>query len=648
MKNPAPQLPPLAVVEQLRQENEARLTGLINSVMDAIISVNEQQQIVLFNPAAEQMFDYAQAEIMGQSLTLLIPARFHAGHEQHVQRFGKTSTTTRTMGALGAISGVRKNGEEFPIEASISQVEANGQKLFTVILRDITRRKQAEDRLQQQAALLNQAREAIISCNLEGRVQYWNHGAEQLYGWTADEVMGRDMSEQIHRDQLSTLANLSEMRSVLYEKGEWSGEQSSLTKDRRAIIVESRMTLVRDEAGQPKSILIIKTDITEKKQLEAQFLRAQRMESIGTLAGGIAHDLNNVLSPLSMGLQMMQMKYADEYAQKMLGMMNTNVQRGAEMVKQILQFARGVGGERIALQPKHIVKELLKMVGETFPKSIAIKQQLGEEIALVLSDATQLHQVLLNLCVNARDAMPLGGTLTISLSNEEIKASYPPIAPDAKPGRYVVLSVADTGEGIAPEHLERIFDPFFTTKEQGKGTGLGLSTVFGIVRAHDGFITVESAVGRGTQFKVHLPAHVSETVQPAEAKRNDTPVGQGELILVVDDEAAIREMNRAALETYGYRVLTASDGATAIALYAQHQAEVQLVLTDVMMPVMDGLTMIRALRSLNPKLRVICCSGTAGVGQNETLAQLNVQRILTKPLNVETLLHAVTQALNET
>ncbi len=639
-----PQSPPLAVAEQLKQDNEARLTGLINSVMDAIISVNEQQHIVLFNPAAEQMFGYTQAEIMGESLTLLIPTRFRAGHEQHIQRFGQTSTTTRTMGALGAISGVRKSGEEFPIEASISQVEANGQKLFTVILRDITRRKQAEERLQEQAALLNQAREAIISCDLAGRVQYWNHGAEQLYGWTAEEVIGRDMREQMHRDQPS---NLSEVRSVLYDKGEWLGERPYLTKDQREIITECHMTLVRDEAGQPKSILIINNDITEKKQLEAQYLRAQRMESIGTLAGGIAHDLNNILSPLSMGLQMMQMKYPDEYAQKMLGMMNTNVQRGAEMVKQILQFARGVGGERIALQPKHIVRELLKMVGETFPKSIAIKQQLTENPALVLGDATQLHQVLLNLCVNARDAMPMGGTLAINLENADIKASYPPVAPDAKPGLYVVLSVADTGEGIAPEHLERIFDPFFTTKEQGKGTGLGLSTVFGIVRAHDGFITAESVVGHGTQFKVHLPAHVSETVQPAEPKHHDTPVGQGELILVVDDEAAIREMNRAVLEAYGYRVLTAGDGATAIALYAQHQADVQLVLTDVMMPVMDGITMIRTLRTLNPDLRVICCSGTSGVGQNEALAQLNIQHILTKPLNVETLLHAVAQALKE-
>ncbi len=648
MKNPAPQTPPVAAAEQLkeqlRQENEARLTGLINSAMDAIISVNEQQRIVLFNPAAELMFGYAQAEIMGEPLTLLIPVRFHAGHEKHIQRFGQTSTTTRTMGALGAISGVRKSGEEFPIEASISQVEANGQKLFTVILRDITRRQQAEVRLREQAALLDYAQEAIATCDLNGCVRFWNRGAEQLYGWQFAEVAGRNIRDELYRGEFAAAEQAAQ---TLREKGEWRGELRQFTQDGRELIVEGHWVLVRDDAEAPQLILIINNDITEKKQLEAQFLRAQRMESIGTLAGGIAHDLNNILSPLSMGLQMMQMKYADDYAQKMLGMMRTNVQRGAEMVKQILQFARGSSNERIALQPKHIVIELLKLAGETFPKTITIKQQLAGDNALVLGDATQLHQVLLNLCVNARDAMPQGGTLTISLENAEIKTSFSPITPDVKSGLYVVLSVADTGEGIAPEHLERIFDPFFTTKEPGQGTGLGLSTVFGIVRAHDGFITVESAVGLGTQFKVHLPVLVSEAVQPAEAARHDTPVGQGELILVVDDEAAIREMSRAALEAYGYRVVTASDGATAISLYAQHQAEVQLVLTDVMMPVMDGITLIRTLRKLTPDLRVICCSGTSGVDQNETLTQLNVQRVLTKPLNVATLLRAVAQALDE-
>ena len=627
--------------ETALQANDARFAALINSAMDAIISVDEELRVVLFNTAAELMFGYTRAEMLGAPLDTLIPTRFHHDHTQHLRRFGAMRTTARSMGALGAISGVRKNGEEFPLEASISQFETNGQKLYTVILRDITRRKASEERLREQAALLNHAREAIATCDLQGRILFWNQGAERLYGWRAEEVIGRDLRAEIYGVKQ---AQQQWKQPALFEQGEWRGEMRQFTKDGREITVECHWVLVRDDAGQPKLILIINNDATEKKQLEAQFLRAQRMESIGTLAGGIAHDLNNILSPISMGLQMLQIKLADEYSQKLLGMMSTNVERGAAMVKQILQFARGVSGERIPVQIKHLVKELLKLLAETFPKSIVLKQQLTEEPALVLGDATQLHQVLLNLCVNARDAMPEGGTLTLSLANEQLSAAA---TPNTRAGDYVVLSVADTGFGIAPEHLDRIFDPFFTTKAPGQGTGLGLSTVFGIVRAHSGFVTVESQAGQGTTFKVYLPAVVQASLQPAVAAQRQLPLGRGEWLLLVDDEAAIREMCRAVLEAHGYHVLAASDGAAALALYAQHQDEVRLVLTDLMMPVLDGAALLRALRKLNPQLPVVCCSGTAGAADEAELAQLGVRRMLAKPLNVETLLTAVAEVLRD-
>jgi PAS domain S-box-containing protein len=629
--------------EAALQTNEARFAAIINSAMDAIISVDEEQRIVLFNPAAERMFGYTAAAMIGQPLDDLLPAALRAAHAKHIRQFGLTGATTRAMGALGAISGIRQNGEKFPIEAAISQMEAEGQKLYTAVLRDITRRRAAEVQLHEQAALLNQAREAIATVDLHRRVQFWNQGAERVYGWTAEEVVGRNIVAELYRGDESAA---QQAMQTLREKGEWRGELRQFTKDGRELVVECHWVLVRDHQGEPHSILIINNDVTEQKKLEAQFLRAQRMESIGTLAGGIAHDLNNILSPLSMGLQMMQMKYRDEHAQQMLGMMNASVQRGAEMVKQILQFARGVSGERIAVQLKHLAKDLLKLLAETFPKSITIQRQFAEDLALVLGDATQLHQVLLNLCVNARDAMPQGGTLAIGLEKVQLPATYPLLGPDAKPGAYVALSVTDTGIGISPENLERIFDPFFTTKEAGKGTGLGLATVFGIVRAHDGFVTVESELGRGTQFKVYLPAYVTAPVRTHATQQRQMPAGQGELILVVDDEAAIREMNRAALEAYGYRVLTAEHGAAAIALYAQYQTQVQLVLTDIQMPELGGIAMIGVLRKLNPQLRVICCSGSGEMAQNDELLQLGVQRILTKPLNVETLLQTVAQVLS--
>jgi two-component system, cell cycle sensor histidine kinase and response regulator CckA len=346
-----------------------------------------------------------------------------------------------------------------------------------------------------------------------------------------------------------------------------------------------------------------------------------------------------------MGVQMLQMKHDDEFSRKMLGVMAANAERGAAMTRQILSFARGAGGERVLLQPQHLVRDLVKLMRETFPKEIEIRQELGEDLWPVEGDPTQLHQVLMNLCVNARDAMPRGGALTIRLENRQFDALSAGMTIEAKPGPYVAITVGDTGEGIRREHLDRIFDPFFTTKEHGKGTGLGLATVYGIVKAHGGFIHVASETGRGTQFKIHLPAQTSAWVEPPETARRDTPVGQGEWILVVDDEAPIREMTRSALEAFGYRVLTAGNGAEAVHRYATHKDDVQLVLTDMMMPVMDGPTMIRALRNMNPQVRVVGSSGLTDEGKADEARQLGVECILSKPYNAETLLIAVAQAI---
>jgi PAS domain S-box-containing protein len=627
------------------QQSKVRLAGVIDSAMDAIISVNEEHRIVLFNHAAETMFGYAASEMLGQTLTPLLPDRFRASHDEHIRQFGLTGTTTRTMGAMGAISGVRRDGTEFPIEASISQIKTDGAKLFTVILRDITRRKAAEEQIREQAALLNHAQEAILVIDAQGQVIFWNPGAEQMYGWTRAEVLGRNINEWIFRDQQ---AQRKEARRIFFATGEWAGEMRQFTKDGRAITVESHCTLVRDENGRHKATLIINTDITEKKQLEAQFLRAQRLEGIGTLAGGIAHDLNNILAPLTMGVQMLQTRHPDEFSQKMLDVMKTNLERGAAMIQQILSFARGTTGQHVVVQAQHLLKELVKLMRETFPKEITIQQQISPNLWLVEGDPTQLHQVLMNLCVNARDAMPEGGKLTLAAENQTLDELSARMLPGAQAGNFVVITVTDTGTGIAGEHLDHIFDPFFTTKEPGQGTGLGLATVYGIVKAHGGFINVYSEPGHGTQFKIYLPAQA--TTQSNLTKESDltaTPVGHGELILVVDDEAAIRAMTRASLEAFGYRVLTASDGVEAIRLYAQHKDDVRLVVTDMMMPLMDGPTMIRTLQKMNPQVVVLGSSGLSETGKATEARALGVKEILTKPYNAETLLRTVAQMLKQ-
>src|SRR6185295_396847 len=427
--------------------------------------------------------------------------------------------------------------------------------------------------------------------------------------------------------------------------GEWKGEVHQTHRDGSEIIVESRWTLVRDESGTPTSILVINTDITEKKRMESQFLRAQRMESIGTLAGGIAHDLNNVLSPILMAIDMLQLKATDETSKKWFEVLRANAERGGNMVRQVLSFARGVEGERVALQPKHLIKEIVKILRETLPKSIEINFQLPDDLSIVSADATQIHQVLMNLCVNARDAMLEGGSISIKAENTFLDENYARMHLEAKPGRFVVVTVSDTGPGMSPEIQSRIFEPFFTTKEMSKGTGLGLSTALTIVKSHGGFMNVYSEVNKGSQFALYLPALEAPGKAEPGALQTDLPTGNGELILVVDDEESIREITRGTLETFGYTVLTASDGTEAVALYADKKNEIAAVLTDMVMPFMDGPATIRALQRMNPNVRIIAASGL-GTGLHAGEGTLEgVSVFLNKPYTAEKLLKTLAEVL---
>jgi signal transduction histidine kinase/CheY-like chemotaxis protein len=416
-----------------------------------------------------------------------------------------------------------------------------------------------------------------------------------------------------------------------------------LRSDGEEFPIEASISQIEDD-GHSLFTAIVR-DVSEKKRLESQFLRAQRMESIGTLAGGIAHDLNNVLSPILTAVELLQMRLTDESSQRLLNILHTNTVRGSEMIKQVLSFARGVEGEYISLQPGRLIKEIIKILADTMSKNIEITFSIDPDLSNVSGDATQLHQVLMNLCVNARDAMPHGGKLRIEAENVDIDEHYARMNVEARPGKYVSIGVIDTGLGIPEQNLTKIFDPFFTTKEQGQGTGLGLSTVAGIVRSHGGFVNVYSEFGRGARFKVYLPAIAAAHSEPAKPSHRDLPVGNGELVLVIDDESAIREVARETLSAFGYRVMIASDGAEAMAVFAAHMGDVKVVLTDMMMPYMDGPATIRALRRLDPKVKIIATSGLKAEDKIADVAQLGVKTFLPKPYTAEKLLKTVAAAL---
>ena len=509
--------------------------------------------------------------------------------------------------------------------------------------RDVTERKRDQERIAEQAALLDKTHDAVLVRDLEGNLLFWNQGAERMYGHTRDEVIGRNVGALLYTDP----KKFTEPNRRAISEGEWTGELQHLTKGRGEITVECRWTLVRDNEGRPKSVLAINTDITEKKKVEAQFMRAQRMESIGTLAGGVAHDLNNILAPIMMSIDILKPLSSDPRAVKILETIEVSAKRGADIVRQVLSFARGLEGQRIEVQPKDLVRDLESIIKDTFPKDIRLQFSVPAETWPILGDPTQIHQILLNLCVNARDAMPNGGSLNISAQNSVLDNQYAAMNIQAKPGRYVNISVTDSGTGMPAELIDKIFEPFFTTKDPTKGTGLGLSTVMAIVKSHDGIINVYSEPGHGTTFQIYLPAIDAAGGQKEKLDEREMPRGHGETVLVIDDEASILTITGQTLEAFGYRVLKAIDGADALSVYVQHRQEVAVVLTDMMMPVMDGPATIHALLRINPAVKIIAASGLNANGGVARAAGVGVKHFLTKPYTASAMLKMLRDVLDE-
>jgi len=504
-------------------------------------------------------------------------------------------------------------------------------------------RKQTEEKVADQAALLEKSQDAIVVIDLNQRCTYWNKSAEKLYGWADQNIYGQRIEQAIVCEH----GYFERAKALTLQYGEWHDNECLVHRGNDKLTVESRWTLVAGDDGKPRCILIINTDVTEQKKIEAQFLRTQRMESIGTLAGGIAHDLNNVLSPIMMSVEVLKTKVEDEAGRRMLSILETSARRGADMVKQVLTFARGVEGERVLLQSRHLLKDVAKIVGDTFPKTIQFKSDIPDMLWPLLGDATQLHQVLVNLAVNARDAMPDGGTLTISAENYILESDIEHQGAQIMPGFFVLLRVSDTGTGIPPAVLDKIFEPFFTTKEPGKGTGLGLSTVLGIVKSHGGFVQVQTEVNQGTTFSVYLPAQENAEALPAENAPVELPTGNGQLLLAVDDEAGVLTMTKETLEAFGYKVITAHDGAEAVALFTAHQGQICAVLTDMLMPHMDGPATIRVLKSIDPSVKIIAASGLMDADRVKDATGLDHIAFLMKPYTAEKLLTTVQRVLAE-
>jgi PAS domain S-box-containing protein len=613
------------------RESEEKFRSIVETTSEWIWAVDASFVHTYSNPAVKRILGYEPREIIGKHALALMHPDDREAVETELEGFA-----FQKRGWEGMVLRWRhRDGSTRYLESTALPVLDDEGRLagYRGSDRDITARMETEEKLREQAMLLENAVEATLLTDTEGRIRFWNRGAADLYEWPAEEAMGRNIAELFASESAGAA---KEARRRVLEGASWSGLVHQRSRSGRDIVVQSRWSPIRGNDGLLRSILILNSDVTEAQKLEARFLRAQRMEGIGTLAGGIAHDLNNVLAPILMSIEVLGRKVSDPHGQRMLGILETSARRGADLVKQVLTFSRGAQGPAGLLDPSHIVREMERMARETFPKSIRVQVDVANDLWQVVGQATPLQQVLMNLCVNARDAMPAGGTLTLRARNETIRALREAKALDPAP--HVVLEVADTGTGIAPDLVDRIFDPFFTTKPVGLGTGLGLSTTAAIVKSHGGFIDLDTALGRGTTFKVFLPARLSAAAATPPADP-ELPEGRGELVLVIDDEAAILNIARETLESYGYTVLTAASGDVAVEIFRERHQDVRLVLTDMSMPGLSGAQTIRALRALDPGVPIVATSGRA---MDE---DVSVSGFLAKPYSGRTLLETVQAAM---
>ncbi|BAY76674.1 multi-sensor signal transduction histidine kinase [Nostoc linckia NIES-25] len=395
--------------------------------------------------------------------------------------------------------------------------------LYKLLCNYVKQLQQAEEKIREQKLFLDVAKDAIVVQNIENKILFWNQGAQSLYGWKVEEAVGKNIGQLLYQ---GTSPQVEDAYLSVMNTGEWRGELYQLTKEGKEIIVESRWILLVHDNGQLKSILSANIEITQHKQLEAQLLRSQRLESIGSLTSGIVHDLNNLLSPILMSVQLLQKKFTDTQSQKVLQTLENNVKRSANLLKQILTFARGIESKRTILEIQPLIAEIEQIIAQTFPDSIICQIDIPKNLWHVRGDATQLHQVLMNLVVNARDAMPDGGILRIVAENVVISEHSAQININAKVGSYIAIVVTDTGIGMSSEVQERIFEPFFTTKDVSKGTGLGLSTALGIIKNHGGFVNLYTQLGRGTQFTVYLPA-LTSTQTASVSQKLESVTGDG-------------------------------------------------------------------------------------------------------------------------
>ncbi|WP_049756616.1 PAS domain S-box protein [Chloroherpeton thalassium] len=636
--------------EQLKSSQQ-KLKHHIESTPLAAIEFDMSFKIVSWNPAAEKIFGFKKEEAFGKHVRVLIPnTEWQAVYNEWTDLLQKQSGSVHTFANL------TKSGKHIQCNwYSTPLIDNTGNTIgIAALAEDITEKKLAEAALIESqkslTAIFESIDAAVISIDYNMQIVMFNKAGETIFGYTSAEIIGQSFdillpedSQHVHISEIIEFSQSSQtILKISDEKGLFG-----LRKHASSFPAEASISKLM-VGGKPLMVILL-NDITERKKMQEQILRAQRMESIGLLASGIAHDMNNILTPIMMSMELLKEIVDDEEGFERIQTINKSTRRAKNLIQQLLAFARGKSEQQIPVNLRRLILELTNFMKETFPRSIQLSVNIPKNLPFILGDPTQIHQVLMNLCVNAHDAMPDGGQLSISSEKISLSEAETKLHIDAKAGNYIKVIVKDTGTGIPNEHLHKIFEPFFTTKQQGKGSGLGLAMTYTIVHNHGGFITVDSEERKGTAFEIYFPLLKEEKHTELDEIEADAPEGNGEIILVVDDEKEIRDVTAKILSANGYTPFCASDGSQAVAIYVEHKESINAVILDMMMPVMDGFATIRALKNIDPNVKILCVSGLVdkeSISKHSDIDD-NVKAILTKPYNAENLLTTLYDTIHQ-